>query len=117
MNIVESSKTCIQKFTDFNSRASRSEFWWFFLVTAIISYVVASAVYNGMLPGFVSGIFSLALFIPSVAVTIRRLHDTNHSGYFFFLFIIPVIGGLIVLYNLAKKGDSAANKYGEIPAE
>jgi hypothetical protein len=63
---------------------------------------------------YVSGLVSLALFIPGIAVTVRRLHDTNKSGWFILVFFIPFIGWIYLLYLLVE-GDKASNQYGPDP--
>jgi len=97
----EAIKVCFQKYATFKGRASRSEYWWFFLFCIILGFI------GGALEGIMgndgavlSGIASLATFLPSLSVTVRRLHDTDRSGWWlggFYLAMIPVgvIAGLI----------------------
>lgn len=95
-------------YAQFDGRASRSEYWWFYLFTVIAGLaaeIVGSTVGN---------IASLALFLPSLALAARRLHDTGRSGWWFLL-ILTVIGIPVVLYWLVKASDAGANKYGEGP--
>ena len=110
MNFQEAVQVCFQKFADFNGRAKRPEFWWFFLfcfLAALILEIVSSGI---------SRIFSLAMLIPSLAVGSRRLHDTNKSGWFQLIWLIPLIGWLIMIYLLIQEGNSEANQYGETPS-
>jgi uncharacterized membrane protein YhaH (DUF805 family) len=90
MTFVESIRTCLTKYADFNGVASRSEFWWFMLFVFVVSLVLN---YFGPLVG---GLFSLAVLLPNLAVGARRLHDTGRSGWLQVLLLIPLIG-LIVL--------------------
>lgn len=92
MTIVESIKSCFSKYADFSGRASRSEFWWWVLFTFLASMVL------GFVSPMVSGLFSLAVLLPSIAVGARRLHDTDRSGWLQLVWLIPVIGWLLMIY-------------------
>lgn len=92
MTFGESISTCFSKYAAFDGRASRSEYWWWFLFTCLASMATA------MVSETVSGLFSLAVLLPSLAVGARRLHDTDRSGWFLLLWLIPVIGWLIVVF-------------------
>ncbi len=110
MNFQESVRLCFQKYADFNGRAKLPEFWWFFLfcfIAAILLEVVSSSV---------SWIFSLATILPSLAVGSRRLHDTNKSGWFQLLWIVPILGWIAMIYLLVQPGDVADNQFGAPPA-
>ncbi|MDA8259800.1 MAG: DUF805 domain-containing protein [Betaproteobacteria bacterium] len=91
MTFGESIKTCFSKYAEFNGRASRSEFWWWFLFTFLVS---AGA---GMVSETLSGLFSLAVLLPGLAVGARRLHDTDRSAWFLLLWFIPIIGWIVLL--------------------
>lgn len=109
MNFQESIQICFQKFADFNGRAKRPEFWWFVL----FCFLVALAL--DMISSSISGIFSLVTLIPSLAVGSRRLHDTNKSGWFQLLLLIPILGWIAIIYLQAQPGDTETNQYGETP--
>ena len=96
-------------YAQFEGRASRSEYWWFYLFALLVR--------NGadLLGVAVSGIVALAFLIPSFALVARRLHDTGRSGWWF-LIAFTVIGIPVLLYWLVKASDPGANKYGEGPA-
>ena len=96
-------------YAQFDGRASRSEYWWFYLFTVLIT---AAA---DMLGGTVGNLASLAFFLPGLALVARRLHDTGRSGWWF-LIAFTVIGIPVLLYWLVKDSDAGANKYGEGPA-
>ena len=104
MTFQESIQVCFKKYADFTGRASRSEFWWFMLFLFLVS---AGA---SMISQIVSGLFSLATLVPSLAAGARRLHDTNRSGWLQLLWIVPVIGWIIVIVFLVQetKGEAAA---------
>ena len=96
-------------YAQFEGRASRSEYWWFYLFTVLVT---AAA---DMLGGTVGNLASLAFFLPGLALLVRRLHDTGRSGWWF-LIAFTVIGIPVLLYWLVRASDAGANKYGEGPA-
>ena len=98
MTFGESIKTCFSKYATFVGRASRSEYWWFFLFTFLAS---AAA---GIMGETVSGVFSLAILLPSLAVGARRLHDVDKSGWFLLLWFVPIIGWLILIFWAVQEG-------------
>ncbi len=104
MTFVESVKTCLSKYATFSGRATRSEYWWFYLATFIVGLVLGGIPVLGW-------IVSVALIIPSIAVGVRRLHDTGRSGLNMLWCLLPVIGTviLIVYFIGESKGD---NQYG-----
>ncbi len=107
MTFGQSISTCLSKYVDFNGRASRPEFWWFYLFTVLMSW-------GAMLiddTEIVSVIINLALLLPSLAAGARRLHDTNRSGWWQLL-MLTIIGIIPVVIWLASKGDDQQNRYG-----
>jgi uncharacterized membrane protein YhaH (DUF805 family) len=92
MTFFDAIKTCYSKYADFDGCASRSEYWWYMLFTVLAS--IAFSTVNEML----YGLFALANLLPSIAVTARRLHDTDRSGWLQLLVLIPLVGALILLY-------------------
>lgn len=104
MSFGESVKTCFQKYVTFKGRARRSEYWWFCLLNCIVSIVTLVLDYQmdtinielGL--GALSGLYTLIVFLPGLAVSVRRLHDTGHSGWLYLLIIIPILGSLFLLY-------------------
>lgn len=105
MDPVEAVKTCLKKFFDFTGRTRRSEYWWFFLFTIIVSSVFSFL--SGFHPAFtyIGLLCSLVLTIPQLAALTRRLHDTSHSGWWVLLYglgILLVYGAMVaVLYPVA----------------
>ena len=98
MTFQESIKVCFTKYADFSGRASRSEYWWFFLFVVVVSIVLS------FISSIISMLFSLATLIPSIAVASRRLHDTNRSGWWQLIVLIPLIGIIVILVFLAQEG-------------
>jgi uncharacterized membrane protein YhaH (DUF805 family) len=114
MGFIEAVKTCLKKYCDFKGRARRSEYWWFVLANFCASIVLS---FLGNLINFpwLTTILSLALLIPSLGLTARRLHDIGKSGHLLWLTLICGIGYLIPLFMVIKDGDPQPNQYGESP--
>ncbi|WP_427913870.1 DUF805 domain-containing protein [Ramlibacter sp. MMS24-I3-19] len=102
-------KTCFNKYADFSGRAARPEFWWFFAFQFAV-YVVTSFVH-----GLIELVAFLALVVPGLAVGARRMHDTGKSGWILLLALIPVVGGLVLLFFAAQPGEPHDNAYGPVP--
>ena len=111
MNFTESIKTCYKKFFDFSGRASKSEFWWFQLY-AIIIYALMF-VFQGDLVILFS-IITIANLIPNWAAAVRRLHDTDKSGWMVLISVIPIIG-LFIIFLLIADGSKGKNRFGPKP--
>lgn len=121
LGIIANFKKCLSKYVGFSGRASRGEYWKFVLVYIIVyvalwflTILTTSSKSGGV--GFfaiVTYLWSLALFLPSLAVSIRRLHDISHSGWMFLINLIPIIGGIWFLILMLKSGDVYINKYGK----
>lgn len=129
MTFVEAIRTNFSKYATFSGRARRAEFWWWVLFTFIAHLVLGAidvalfgtttvtesgfSAYTTFSP--LAGIFSLLVLLPSIAVGVRRLHDTDRSGWWMFLGLIPVIGIIILIIWWASMGTSGGNRYGEDP--
>jgi uncharacterized membrane protein YhaH (DUF805 family) len=108
----------IKKYAVFNGRAARPEFWWFALCNAIVFVVIYAVV--GIIAGRGTGqavgdLYLLAVFLPSLGVAIRRLHDTNRTGWWYLLVFIPLIGGIVLIVFWATASDPGSNSYGPNP--
>ena len=119
MSFTESIGTCFRKYVDGNGRASRSEFWYFQLflvVLTIISGSVDSAVFGTEFgeTGIVSNVVTLGTLLPSLCVTVRRLHDVNKSGWWM-LIALTCIGLIPLIIWWATKGTSGSNEHGDDP--
>ena len=116
MSFVDAIKSGFTQYVGFAGRARRSEFWYFYLFTILLS-IVASIVQRAMTNstnGIVTTIIGLAIVLPYLAVAVRRLHDTSRSGWWLLIGLIPVVGTiiLIVFWVQDSHGD---NQYGPSP--
>ena len=102
MDFVQAIKSCLGQYATFSGRASRSEYWWFFLFQVLV--MVAAS----MLGDVINGIASLALLLPALAVGARRLHDIGRTGWWQLL-LLTGIGFLVLLYWWVQPSDGSAN--------
>jgi uncharacterized membrane protein YhaH (DUF805 family) len=114
----------LKKFMQFSGRSRRKEYWSFALLMIAV-YIVAGIV-DGILGmgGLIGGLYgplsllaALFFIIPSFSVGIRRLHDTDRSGWWLLIGLVPIIGGLILLYFFIVEGTRGPNTYGADPKE
>ena len=116
MNIQTAVKTCFSKYATFSGRASRSEYWFFYLFTiiaSIVTWVIDTMLlgYSAEDTGAISLIFQIIIILPSIAVGARRLHDIGKSGWWQLL-ILTIIGIILLIVWFATIGSSKKNKYG-----
>ena len=109
MTFSKSISVCFSKYATFEGRARRSEYWWFFLFSLIASIVLSILDTNEVL----INAFSIIMFLPSLAVSARRLHDTGRSGWWQMIYF-TVVGIPILIYWLAIEGNEGKNSY-DIP--
>ena len=109
MDFVQAIKSCLGQYATFSGRASRSEYWWFFLFQVLVM------VATGMLGDVINGLASLALLLPALAVGTRRLHDIGRTGWWQLL-LLTGIGFFVLLYWWVQPTDGASNIYGELPS-
>jgi len=115
MEIIENfKKVMFENFANFNGRAGRGEYWWFVAACIIISVVVSliTTPISQNVSFIASLIVSLIFLIPSLAVSARRLHDINKSGWWILIALIPIIGTIWFLILTIKEGDKTENKFG-----
>lgn len=106
MTFIHAVTTCMMKYADFKGRAPRSEYWWFTL------FIVAGTALLSMVHDQIGFAFYLVTLLPSVSAATRRLHDTDRSGWFQLVALIPVIGVFILIYFLVQQG-TGPNQYGK----
>lgn len=110
-------KCVTENYANFNGRARRAEYWSFVLCTTVISAVL-SLLYRGtesVIFSTLSGLFSLAVLVPGLAVAWRRLHDIGKSGAWYFLGLVPVVGWIILIVWYCTPGDMGSNLFGADP--
>ena len=115
------------KYATFSGRATRSEYWWSYLGIVVISMVLQIVALVGAFAlgslneglGLLFGLVGLAglfaLLIPSLSVSVRRLHDTGKSGWMLLIILIPCIGFILWLVWMIEDGQAHANAYGPVP--
>ncbi len=115
--------TVLRKYAVFSGRARRKEYWIYNLINSIVISILAvsegftSRFDTGYGIGMLTSIYILGVMIPSIAVTVRRLHDTGRSGLWYFVGLIPVIGWLAVLIFTLLDSEFGSNEYGDNPKE
>jgi len=107
MGFVDAVKSAFSNYANFNGRASRSEFWWFYLFFVILYFLFGFVVMAMPKLGFL-GLGFLALIVPFISLAARRMHDTDHSGWFQ---LIPIYS----LYLAIIKGTDGPNRFGDDP--
>lgn len=121
MNLTQAIKSVFKKYAAFSGRASRSEFWYwqlFCLVFSIVSSVLDALVFHASSPGSfqpISTIFMLIIFLPSLAVSVRRLHDVDRSGWWLLISLTFIGFFFPLLYWDVKKGTEGDNRFGSNP--
>ena len=124
VNFPTAFQRAFSKYATFKGRASRSEFWFVALGSSIITFsvLVLSSMFgvdSSGDPNAIGSSLTQALFawylgsaVPAISLLVRRLHDTGHSGWFYWIILIPLIGAMILLVSLAKKSDVVPNQFG-----
>ncbi|MGF1736303.1 DUF805 domain-containing protein [Photobacterium satsumensis] len=113
----------LKNYAVFKGRAQRQEYWYFFLFNIVISVALSmidSALGNpgaGEGAGLIGTIYSLVILIPSIAVGVRRLHDTGRTGWWMLIGLIPLIGWLVLVYFFVQDSQPAVNEYGPNPKD
>lgn len=104
----------IQNYAIFEGRARRKEYWMFILINFIFAILAGIAGALLRFP-FLISIYTLFAMVPGIAVSVRRLHDTNRSGWLLLLNLVPIIGPLLIVYWFCLEGSYEANQYGPSP--
>jgi uncharacterized membrane protein YhaH (DUF805 family) len=111
----------LKKYAVFSGRARRKEYWYFTLFSTLISLALALidsqlGTFNSEAgTGLLGGLYSLAVLIPGIAVSVRRLHDTDHSGWWLFLALVPCIGAIVLFVFTVTDSTPGTNEYGPSP--
>jgi uncharacterized membrane protein YhaH (DUF805 family) len=111
----------LKKYAVFSGRARRKEYWFFVLFNILISIALGvidnlTGTYDAKAGvGLLGGLYSLGVLIPALAVSVRRLHDTNRSGWWLLIALIPLIGAIVLLVFMVQDSDPGSNEYGPNP--
>ena len=111
----------LKQYADFTGRARRKEYWMFALFNLIFAFIamaidnVLGSTFEGIPYGYVYMLYGLALFLPSLGVAVRRLHDIGKSGWWLLISIVPIIGGIWLLVLLVTDSKDGSNKWGANP--
>ncbi|WP_200908207.1 DUF805 domain-containing protein [Pseudoalteromonas sp. R3] len=120
---MDSYLSVLKNYTEFKGRARRKEYWLFMLCNLIVMIVLGLVdMMLGMYSeeagvGLVSGLYALAVIIPSIAVGVRRLHDIGRSGWWMLLTFVPLVGPLVLLVFNVMDSKPGENEYGPNPKE
>ena len=113
----------LKKYAVFSGRARRKEYWFFALFNIIIGLALtfidfSTGLYDVEFEiGLLSSLYSLAVLVPSIAVTIRRLHDTSRTGWWFLIAFVPIIGVIVLLVFMVFDSTPGDNQYGPNPVD
>lgn len=117
MGFADAIRKCFNNYATFSGRARRSEYWWFALFAVIVGVVLEGLLAATKSPifGILFAVFWLAIIIPTLAVTVRRLHDTGRSGWWYFIILVPFIGGLVLFVFTLMDSQPQQNQFGPSP--
>ncbi|MXN77262.1 DUF805 domain-containing protein [Burkholderia sp. 4701] len=122
MNFTDAIQSAFNQYARFDGRARRAEYWYFALLTFLVSIacqlvtmVDRNATTIALLLSIVAALISLALIVPSISVTVRRLHDIGRSGWFLLIGLIPIVGGIVLLVWMCSRGNDGPNRFGPDP--
>ena len=111
----------LKKYAVFSGRSRRKEYWYFVLFSLIVSLVLSAidallgTFSSSTNVGLLGGIYGLAIIIPSIAVSVRRLHDIDRTGWWVLISLVPVIGTIVLLVFAALEGTPGENRFGPNP--
>jgi uncharacterized membrane protein YhaH (DUF805 family) len=104
----------LKKYAQFDGRARRAEYWYFALVNTIVVVALIALDFAADIYPILTGLYAFAVLFPSLAVAVRRLHDTGRTGWWI-LVALTVVGAIVLLVFYVQDGDSDANAYGPSP--
>jgi uncharacterized membrane protein YhaH (DUF805 family) len=114
MTFAQAIEAGFKNYVNFNGRARRSEYWYWFLFQ-ILAQIVLSIVDAITGIGFLTIVFALATIVPGIAVSVRRMHDIDKSGWYLLIGLIPIVGAIILIIWFVKEGTPGQNQYGPSP--
>ena len=105
----------VENYCTFEGRASRSQYWWYVLFTALLGFLIGIIFGEETTGNIIQGIVTLALLLPGLGLAVRRLHDIGKSGWWIFLAFIPLVGAIILIVWFCQNSQMFPNQYGEVP--
>jgi uncharacterized membrane protein YhaH (DUF805 family) len=106
----------VERYADFQGRSPRSELWWFVLFYMLLSFAVgAVAALSDVLGGVLNLAVTIGLLVPMIAVQVRRLHDTDRTGWWVLIGLVPLIGTIVLLVFYLQRGTDGDNRFGPDP--
>lgn len=116
VGLQEAFRRAFANYANFQGRANRGEYWWWVLANLLIAAalgIVDRAIFGADSPvTLLSGLWSLATLLPSLAVGARRLHDIDKSGWWQLIWLIPIVGWILLIVWFAQRGEDHANRFG-----
>jgi len=106
-----------EHYADFEGRARRSEFWWFYLAYVIVLITLSILADVHTVFGIAYWGLAVLLFLPGLTVSVRRLHDSGKSGWWFLIILVPLVGWIVFLVFMMLPSDDGSNRYGRSPDE
>lgn len=114
MSFVDAVRSVLTQYAVFSGRSRRSEYWWYTLFAVVVS-LVASQIDAAMGTQLISIVLALALLLPGLGVSIRRLHDTGRSGWWLLIGLVPIVGLIVLIVFYVQDSQPMANAYGPSP--
>jgi uncharacterized membrane protein YhaH (DUF805 family) len=105
-------RVVLERYAEFSGRSNRAEFWWYFLANLIVGVVLNLLTAASSIFWVPYVIYSLAVLIPGLAVGVRRLHDTDRSGWWLLIALVPIVGIIVLIVFWANEGMPGPNRYG-----
>lgn len=105
----------VENYCNFEGRASRSQYWWYVLFTALLGFLIGIIFGEETTGNIIQGIVTFALLLPGLGLAVRRLHDIGKSGWWIFLAFIPLVGAIILIVWFCQNSQMFPNQYGEVP--
>ena len=102
----------VENYCNFEGRASRSQYWWYVLFTALLGFLIGIIFGEETTGNIIQGIVTLALLLPGLGLAVRRLHDIGKSGWWIFLAFIPLVGAIILIVWFCQNSQMFPNQYG-----
>ena len=127
MNFVEAVKSGYANYVNFSGRSQRSAYWWWTLFQVVVALVIAllegggsfsrgdGAMQFAVVGGIFSTIWTLVNLLPGIAVSVRRMHDVDRSGWWLLIAFVPLIGAIVLLVWFCSRGTSGSNRFGPDP--